>query len=188
MSARILVAGLGNMPFPATRHSIGHFVVESLSQRVGAHLAFDKSVDGYHAETRITMGDKLVTLELLKTKPLMNVSGPSVAAALRKNKLSPSSLILIHDSLEHRPATISPKFGGSHNGHNGVRSVISALGSKDFHRLRIGIGRSDRAGAAVYVLGRLSSHEREYWGPGGAGIDVVWQHIESIALQDGSPR
>ncbi|TFY63838.1 hypothetical protein EVG20_g6155 [Dentipellis fragilis] len=150
MSARILVAGLGNMPFPATRHrqvSSLPTLTERCHER--ARLAFDKSVDGYHAETKITIGERLVTLELFKTKPLMNVSGSSVAAASRKNKLSPSSLILIHDSLEHRPATVSPKFGGSHNGHNGVRSVISALGSKDFHRLRIGIGRSDRAGAAV---------------------------------------
>ncbi|TFY80901.1 hypothetical protein EWM64_g3111 [Hericium alpestre] len=130
------------------------------------------------------MSGSLVSLELFKPQALMNISGPPVAAALRKSARVPSSLIIIHDSIDHAPSTISAKFGGSPNGHNGIKSVISSLG-KDFHRLRIGVGRPERD-VAAYVLERLSSYERQYWGAGGAGVDLVWQHIERIVLQNKS--
>src|SRR5258706_7076232 len=103
----------------------------------------------------------------------MNISGSSVAAALRKTKLSPGSLIVIQDSLNHNPASLSPRFGGSSNGHKGVRSVIDSVGTQSFLRLRIGIGRPD-SDIVEYVLGRLSSYEKEYWGPDGEGTDRVW--------------
>jgi peptidyl-tRNA hydrolase, PTH1 family len=110
----------------------------------------------------------------------MNISGRSVAVALRRSAKLSSSMILIHDSLSHKPAKLSYKLGGSANGHNGVKSVISALGGDaGFHRLRIGIGQND-VDAAEYVLGRLSRQEREFWGEHGAGIDLVWHEVERI--------
>ena len=117
----------------------------------------------------------------------MNISGPSVAAMLRRTARSPSSLVVIHDSLDHVPGALSPKFGGSANGHNGVRSVISALGTKDFHRLRLGIGRSSTS-VSEYVLGRLSSYERQQWGANGEGVDRAWQAIEKIVAQSSAAR
>ena len=110
----------------------------------------------------------------------MNVSGPPIAKALRETVVDPSSMAVIHDSLDHRPMAISPTFGGSHRGHNGVRSIISALGNnKGFHRLRIGIGRGE-GDVADYVLGRLSSVEKNAYGPDGTFVDTIEKHLADI--------
>lgn len=112
----------------------------------------------------------------------MNLSGPPVSMALRKTSRAPSSLIVLHDSIEHKPTALSSKFGGSANGHNGIRSLISALGTKDFFRLRLGVGRSE-SDVADYVLERLPNFERQFWAPDGQGLDLVWEKIQGIALQ-----
>ena len=109
----------------------------------------------------------------------MNISGRPVAHLLRTTAVEPERLIVIVDSLDHKPCSISPKFGGSANGHNGVRSVIAALGScADFHRLRLGIGRGDDV--TNYVLGPLSPQEREYWSASGSGSELVWRELTRI--------
>lgn len=111
----------------------------------------------------------------------MNLSGPCVSQALRTTRTPLSSLVVIHDSLSHTPATLSPRFGGSANGHNGVRSVIDALGGKkDFHRIRVGIGRGEGGSVADYVLSRLPSFERQHWDWDGAGVDKVLEALEQI--------
>jgi peptidyl-tRNA hydrolase, PTH1 family len=112
----------------------------------------------------------------------MNVSGPSVQKILRKTRHTPQSLVLIHDSLGHKIEAVAWRLGGSANGHNGVKSVISALGTPDFHRLRVGIGRNEGVDAAEYVIQKLSNHERAFWAPYGQGLDTVLQNIERIAL------
>ena len=112
----------------------------------------------------------------------MNVSGPSVAAALRKTVKSPGSMIVIQDSLSHKIRSLSVKLGGSANGHNGIKSVTAALGGDGFYRFRIGIGR-DQSDPADYVLQKLSTPEREFWGSGGQGLDAVLREIHKIALQ-----
>lgn len=92
-------------------------------------------------------------------------------------------MIVIHDSLSHKLEKVSYKLGGSANGHNGVKSVISALGGDaNFHRLRIGIGRND-VDAAEYVLRKLSQHEREFWGEDGEGVDLVLSEVERVLGQ-----
>ena len=118
----------------------------------------------------------------------MNITGPCVASALKHSGIPPSSMIVIHDSLSHKPTALSPKFGGSANGHNGVRSVIAALrGNTDFHRLRIGIGRVD-SDVAEYVLEKLSSFERQFWSTDGEGIDLVLNAIADITNNLSKPR
>lgn len=113
-------------------------------------------------------------------EPLMNISGRSVFAALRQTVRSPSSMLVIHDSLSHKQERVSYKLGGSANGHNGIKSVISALGGDmNFHRLRIGIGHND-VDAAEYVLRKLSQHERQFWGADGEGIELVLNEIEKV--------
>jgi Peptidyl-tRNA hydrolase len=114
----------------------------------------------------------------------MNISGPPVSVVLRKTARVPSSLIVIHDSLEHKPTVLSQKYGGSANGHNGIRSLISALGTKEFYRLRLGIGRPEsESDVASYVLARLPNFERQFWTSDGPGLDLVWEKIQKIALQ-----
>ena len=112
----------------------------------------------------------------------MNVSGPSVQNILRKTSHTPQSLVVIHDSLYHKPDVVSCKLGGSADGHNGVKSVISALGTPGFHRLKIGIGRNNGIDAAKYVLQMLPNRERIFWGTYGQGLDLVLENIERIAL------
>jgi PTH1 family peptidyl-tRNA hydrolase len=112
----------------------------------------------------------------------MNISGPSIATAARAAVRLPSRMIVLADSLSHRPQTVSPKLGGSANGHNGIKSLIAALGGEaGFHRLRLGIGRDEGSDAADYVLQQLSGHERRFWT--GEGLDLVLQEIEKIALK-----
>lgn len=109
----------------------------------------------------------------------MNISGPSIAATCRKRGLSPYMLIVISDSTEHEPCKLKYRRGGSANGHNGLKSVIRALGSQDFHRLRVGVGRLPSMDLGDYVLGKLSSRERQFWS--GEGIDLVCDAIEKVA-------
>jgi PTH1 family peptidyl-tRNA hydrolase len=114
----------------------------------------------------------------------MNVSGTSIAAVLRKTVKSPRSMIVIHDSLSHKVESLSVKLGGSANGHNGIKSVISALGGEmGFHRFRIGIGRNLGSDAAEYVLHKLTSHERQFWGKSGEGLDLVVRELSKVAHQ-----
>ena len=118
----------------------------------------------------------------------MNVSGRSVANALRASLTHPvpSSLVVIQDSLNHKPFSISHGFGGSAQGHNGVKDVISALGGQtNLHRLRIGVRRPAGGSDTVsdFVLGRLSGAEKQFLDADGPGTDKLWQMIEKIVQQ-----
>ncbi|KAH7920146.1 peptidyl-tRNA hydrolase [Leucogyrophana mollusca] len=178
----LLVVGLGNLPFPQTRHSIGHLIIDALAARLGVHMSSDRAMGGVAGHAKAVFDDQMVDLTLLKPKPLMNITGPAVASALRKTVQSASAMIIIHDSLSHKPETLSVKFGGSANGHNGVRSVISALGGEmGFYRFRIGIGRGGND-AAEYVLGRLPYEEKLYWNGEGRGLDIVCKELKRIAF------
>jgi len=180
VAPQILVVGLGNLPLPLTRHSVGHLIVDSLASYFGIRMVADSGKGGFSGHGNVNIGQGLVSLTLFKTKSPMNISGASVAAALRKTVRLPSSMIVVQDSLSHKVETLSSKFGGSANGHNGIKIIISALGGEmGFHRFRIGIGR-DETDAATYVLNKLSSHERQFWGEGGEGIDVVVREIGSV--------
>lgn len=111
----------------------------------------------------------------------MNITGSAVAAALRKSVKTPDAMVIIHDSLSHKPMALSPKIGGSANGHNGVRSVISSLGGEtNFHRFRIGIGRGP-GDAAEYVLAKLPLEEKMYWNGDGMGLDLICNELARIA-------
>ncbi|KAF8557631.1 peptidyl-tRNA hydrolase [Imleria badia] len=177
----LLVVGLGNLPFPNTRHSVGHLIIDALASRFGIRMSPNKALNGFTGNSHVLFGDSNVDLTLFKPKPFMNITGPAVAATLRHTAKTPSAMIVIHDSLQHKPNTLSVKFGGSANGHNGVRSVIAALGGdSNFHRFRIGIGRD--GDAAAYVLGRLSTEECAHWDVGG-GLDVVCKELAKIALK-----
>ena len=119
----------------------------------------------------------------------MNISGKSVSLALKKH-IKPSSsqsVIVLQDSLEHKPFVVSPKFGGSANGHNGARSVIQSLGGSDFARVRLGIGRGGippGGDIASFVLQKMSEPELKYWGdPDGEGVQRVWEEIQRIISQ-----
>ena len=135
-----LVVGLGN-PGPgyaANRHNVGEMVVAELGRRTGARFKRHKA-NAMVAELRAAIGGpKLI---LAGTNTFMNLSGGPVANLLKFYKLEPAQLIVVHDELDIPFDTIRLKFGGGHGGHNGIRDIVSAVGTGDFTRVRVGIGR-----------------------------------------------
>ncbi|HEY9499815.1 MAG TPA: aminoacyl-tRNA hydrolase [Terrimesophilobacter sp.] len=155
-----LVVGLGN-PGPgyaANRHNVGEMVVAELGRRTGARFKRHKA-NAMVAELRAAIGGpKLI---LAGTNTFMNLSGGPVANLLKFYKLEPAQLIVVHDELDIPFDTIRLKFGGGHGGHNGIRDIVSAVGTGDFTRVRVGIGRPPgRQDAADFVLQNFSSTER----------------------------
>ncbi|MCU1416310.1 MAG: aminoacyl-tRNA hydrolase [Schumannella sp.] len=156
-----LVAGLGN-PGPGYarhRHNVGQMALAELAGRIGATFTSHKA-NATVAEGRLLAGGpKLV---LAKPNSFMNLSGGPVAALLRFYSLDASRLIVLHDELDIPFDTVRLKSGGGHGGHNGVRDIAAAIGTPEFARVRIGIGRPPgRQDAADYVLTPFSKAERE---------------------------
>ncbi|GAA3739431.1 aminoacyl-tRNA hydrolase [Leifsonia bigeumensis] len=155
-----LVVGLGN-PGPgyaANRHNVGEMVVAELGTRMSAKFKRHRA-NAMAAEVRAGMGGpKLI---LAGTNTYMNLSGAPVANLLKFYKLPPERLIVVHDELDIPFDTVRLKFGGGHGGHNGIRDIVSAVGTGDFIRVRVGIGRPPgRQDAADFVLKDFSSTER----------------------------
>ncbi len=131
------IIGLGN-PGPEyreTRHNVGQRVVEELARRL--HVRFAR--EGAHAVARGRWRGE--TLYLIKPQSVMNVCGPAVARLGRRLHLDPSDLIIAFDDLDLPLGKVRARMKGSAGGHNGVRSVIEALGTDVFRRVKVGIGR-----------------------------------------------
>ncbi len=156
-----LVVGLGN-PGPgyaSNRHNVGQMVLAQLADRSSSSFKNHKTNSAVAEGRSFAAGPTLV---LAKPNTFMNVSGAPVAALLRFYKLEPSRLIVVHDDLDIDFDTVRLKFGGGHGGHNGLRDIIAAIGTGDFTRVRIGIGRPPgRQPAADFVLRDFGSVERE---------------------------
>jgi peptidyl-tRNA hydrolase, PTH1 family len=136
----LLVAGLGNpgREYAATRHNAGFMVVDELARKLGG--SWRAKFSGDLAEVRL---DEL-RLALLKPQTFMNESGRSVGAAVRFFKVEPESLLVVHDEVDLEPGRLQVRLGGGLAGHNGLRSVAQHVGTPDFARLRIGVGRPER--------------------------------------------
>jgi peptidyl-tRNA hydrolase, PTH1 family len=154
----LLVAGLGNpgREYERTRHNAGRLVVDELARRHGG--AFRSKFSGRLAETRL---DDL-RLALLEPETYMNESGRSLGAAARFFKVDPSSVLVVHDEVDLEPGRLQLRLGGGLAGHNGLRSIADGLGSREFLRLRIGVGRPGRGdprAVADYVLAPFAPEE-----------------------------
>jgi PTH1 family peptidyl-tRNA hydrolase len=145
-----LVVGLGNPgpEYAATRHNAGFFVVDLLAENLRA--AYWKDEAG--AKTaRVRFGDD--DLVLAKPQTFMNISGKSVRRILESTGVPADELVVVHDDLDLPEGTVRAKKGGGHGGHNGLRSLIETLGSGEFLRVRMGIGRPPgRQDPADFVL------------------------------------
>ena len=147
----LLVAGLGNpgREYERTRHNLGWLVLEELARRHGG--SWRSKFSGSLAEVRL--GD--LKLGLLKPETYMNDSGVSVGAAARFYKVEPEHLLVVHDDVDLEPGRLQARAGGGLAGHNGLRSLAQHLGSQEFERLRIGVGRpprGDRRSTSDWVL------------------------------------
>jgi PTH1 family peptidyl-tRNA hydrolase len=150
----LLVAGLGNPgpEYAATRHNVGFMVVDELARRLGG--SWRGKFSGDLAEVRLDDA----RLALLKPQTYMNESGRSVGAAMRFFKVRPEALLVVHDEVDLEPGRLQARFGGGLAGHNGLRSIAQHVGSPDFARLRIGVGRPERGDprpVADFVLSRF---------------------------------
>ncbi|MDT4288801.1 aminoacyl-tRNA hydrolase [Methylomonas sp. MO1] len=150
-----LVVGLGNpgRQYEKTRHNAGFLFVEYLAGLAGVGWSSSGQFSGEVAECNIG-GCKLI---LLKPMTFMNKSGMSVGKLLRYYKLIPGEMLVVHDDLELSEGVVRLKRDGGHGGHNGLRDIIAHIDSRDFYRLRLGIGRPvTREKVADYVLSGLS--------------------------------
>ncbi|MEU5904281.1 aminoacyl-tRNA hydrolase [Micromonospora sp. NPDC047467] len=157
-----LVVGLGNpgREYAGNRHNVGFMVADLLAGRVGARFGRHKRAVAEVAEGRLGFGGP----KLVLAKPLtyMNLSGGPVAALAQFYKVPPARVIAAHDELDIDFGQVRIKFGGGEGGHNGLRSMSKSLGTKDYVRVRFGVGRPPgRQDPADYVLSDFGAAERK---------------------------
>lgn len=161
MSTTWLVVGLGNPgpDYAGHRHNVGQMAVSQLASDIGATFKSHKA-NTLVAEGWVRPGGpKLV---IAKPNTFMNLSGGPVANLLKFYGVEPANLIVLHDELDIDFDVIRLKSNGGHGGHNGLRDIIAAIGTNEFNRVRIGIGRPPgRQDAADFVLSNFNSSERE---------------------------
>lgn len=166
---RWLVAGLGNpeADYGGTRHNVGADAVRSLASREHVELARNKRTRSEVAEVRAD-GQRMV---LMIPSSYMNRSGDPVQATANWFKIPAERVIVCHDDLDVGVGAIKVKRGGGHAGHNGLKDVDRALGTRDYLRIRIGIGRPPgRMAGRDFVLRRFSPADREL-------IDIALQNV-----------
>ena len=156
---RWIIAGLGNPgpEYAGTRHNAGQMVLALLAERIGARFKAHRS------RCEIAEG-RLANQPVTLARPLsyMNLSGPPLVALAGFYKTPAQRLVVIHDELDIPFGTVRLKLGGGDNGHNGLRSISQALGTKEYYRVRLGIGRPPgRMDAASYVLRDFTQAERK---------------------------
>lgn len=162
-----LVVGLGNPgpTYAGHRHNIGYLVTDELASRMGSppgkvNWRSHKSGRADVVEGRLSLGGPRVVLA--RGRGYMNESGGPVKALATFYKVDPAHIIAIHDELDIAFGTLRVKLGGGDNGHNGLKSMRSSLGTGDFHRVRAGIGRPPgRQDVADFVLSNYSTVERK---------------------------
>ncbi len=160
MAEPLLVIGLGNPgpQYEKTRHNIGFVVADVLAARLGGSFKVHKRSGAEIITGRL--GNRPVVVA--KPRTFMNESGRHVGPLAKFYSVSPADVIVIHDELDIDFGKIRLKLGGGEGGHNGLRSVANALGTKDFQRVRIGIGRPPgRKDPADFVLENFSAAERK---------------------------
>jgi peptidyl-tRNA hydrolase, PTH1 family len=154
-----LIVGLGNpgTKYAQTRHNVGFDRVDSLAQRWQISLSDRKQFQGIYGEG---FGSHNAKIRLLKPQTFMNLSGQSVRATIDWFKLPPESVLVVYDDLDLPLGKIRLRLSGSAGGHNGMKSIISHLGTQDFPRIRIGIGKSfGEKDTISHVLGKFSALE-----------------------------
>src|SRR6202167_2778984 len=156
---RWIIVGLGNPgpEYAGTRHNVGQMVLALLAERMGARFKSNRTRNDI-AEGRLA-GQPAT---LARPHSYMNLSGGPVAALLGFYKVPPERTVVLHDELDVPFGGVRLKLGGGDNGHNGLRSITASLGTRDYYRVRFGIGRPPgRMDAAAFVLKDFSTAERK---------------------------
>lgn len=176
-----MVAGLGNPgeEYARTRHNAGFCAIDELARK--ANVTYWKNQSGAEVAS-ISVNDPDAEggkREVLLVKPqsYMNTSGGPISKLCAANKIGAEELLVIHDELDIPAGDVRVKVGGGHAGHNGLRSIIDKMGSRDFSRIRVGIGNPPgRMQVADFVLKQLRAKEEEEF------MDAAYRAAEAAAL------
>jgi PTH1 family peptidyl-tRNA hydrolase len=171
-----LIVGLGNpgQQYNRTRHNAGFWFLDGLVMNYAASWSREGRFEGSVSNALIAK-QKLI---LLKPETFMNLSGRSVGNLCRYFKIDSEEILVVHDELDFEPGIVRLKKGGGHAGHNGLRDIASNLSSKDFYRLRIGIGRPPgKQAVADYVLSVPSAQDRQKILD---GFEMVYKILDSL--------
>lgn len=172
---RTLIVGLGNpgKKYARTRHNVGTDAIELLAKRLNVSLKVGRD-RAQVAETRI--GDEAVVLVIPTT--WMNESGEAVGPIARRYKIPASNIIIIHDELDLEPGAVKLKMGGGLAGHNGLKSVSQHIGTNDYTRVRIGVGKpTSKEQGADHVLSSIPPAERKILD---VAVEVACDAVERI--------
>jgi len=159
-----LVAGLGNpgRDYEHNRHNVGFMIVDLLARRTGSRFGRHRRAVAEVAETRLGVGLDAPALVLVKPMTYMNLSGGPVASLANFYKVPTQRIIAVHDDLDLPFGVVRTKLGGGEGGHNGLRSISQSLSTRDYLRVRFGIGRPPgRQDPADYVLSDFTAAERK---------------------------
>ncbi len=154
-----LIVGLGNpgSEYENTRHNAGFLFVDALASEANATPEQNR-FQAIFQKGRWN-GNEVV---ILKPQTFMNLSGTSVLECMQFFKIAPSNIVVVFDDLDQEFGALRTRFGGGHGGHNGVRDILARIGTDQFHRIKIGIGRPQHKSAVTsWVLGKISASEFE---------------------------
>ena len=169
-----LIVGLGNIgeEYEQTNHNAGFMVVDALSQKCG--FSFKKrGCDSDYAECNIS-GEKCI---FAKPRTYMNESGKAVKSLMKKFKIEIDDVLIAVDDIDTQPGHIRVRKSGSAGSHNGLKSIIAELGTQDFKRLRIGIGKqAEHQDLANFVLGRMKMTDEQKMGLDKA-VDAIYDYV-----------
>ena len=156
---RLILVGLGNpgREYSGTRHNLGFMCLDEVAKRLHVRVS-ERSSKALVATAKHPGGGSLL---LVKPQTYMNLSGRAVAPLVRKHNLEPSDVWAIHDEMDIPFGKLRIRKGGSAGGNNGVKSLIADLGSQDFARFRMGVGRPDPEDAVDHLLSPFTEEERE---------------------------
>ena len=168
-----LIVGLGNpgREYEATRHNAGFWWVNGLAHTQKLDFRNETRFHGLAARGQLHGREML----LFKPQTFMNASGRAVGALAQFYKIEPAEMLVVHDELDLPPGVVRLKMGGGHGGHNGLKDIIAHLGTRDFWRLRLGIGHpGERNEVSNYVLNKPRSEELDL-------ISAAMQKAQSTA-------
>ena len=163
----------GSLPFASKLNWQSKFKGQYAVLDRAAIAEMSESICGTQLKCPASAGEKVY---FLKPETYMNLSGESIGALASFYKIKPEEVLVIHDELELAPGTVSLKWSGGLGGHNGLRSTKAVLGTADFWRIRIGIGRPDHSDIAGYVLSPFSSDERII-------LDQIFPPLSALLVQ-----
>ena len=158
MASIQLIAGLANpgKEYALTRHNAGAWFINELAENAHLALRHEAKYHGLHSVAKWQQG----TCHLLIPTTFMNHSGQAIAACMKYHKIPPESVLIVHDDIDLPVGTIKLKFDGGDGGHNGLKDIIRHLNTKQFYRLRIGVGRP-RSDVEDYVLNPPSKADKQ---------------------------